>query len=46
MRSLAQHFQEAVRITERIKQAIKMRKIGGPIMDSRTITRDESEDGS
>jgi hypothetical protein len=34
-----------MRINERIEQAIKMRKIKGLIMDSRIITRDESEDG-
>jgi hypothetical protein len=34
-----------MRITERIEQAIKIRKIKGLIMDSRIMTRDESEDG-
>jgi hypothetical protein len=40
--SSAQHFYEVVRIAERIEQAIKMKKKNrGPIMDSKTITRDE-----
>jgi hypothetical protein len=33
-----------VRIAKIIEQAIKMRKIGGPTMDSRTRMTDESED--
>ena len=35
-----------MRIVERIEQAIKMKKIEGPTMDFRTITRDELEDDS
>ena len=35
-----------MRIVERIEQAIKIRKIEGPIMGSRIMIRDESKDGS
>ena len=46
MGSSAKYFHEVVRIAERIEQAIKMGKIGGLVMDSRTMMKDESEDGS
>jgi len=46
MGSSSQHFYGVMRIAKRIEQAIKMKKIGGPTMDSRTIMRDESEDDS
>jgi len=43
MGSSDQNFYEVLKIAERTLQAIKMGNIGGPIMGSRTITRDESE---
>ena len=47
MGSSAQYFYKVIRIAKRIAQAIKMKKKnGGPTMDSRTITRDESKDDS
>jgi hypothetical protein len=46
MGSSAQHFNKIMRIAKRIEQAIEMGKIRGLTMDSRTIMRDESEDGS
>jgi hypothetical protein len=46
MGSSTQHFHEVMRIAERIEQAIKMGKIGGLVMDSKTMMRHESEDGS
>jgi hypothetical protein len=35
-----------VRVVERVEQAITMGRIKGSTMDSRTVMRDESEDGS
>jgi hypothetical protein len=45
MESSAQHFDEDVRIAEWIEQVSRW-KIDGPTMDSRTMMRDESKDGS
>jgi hypothetical protein len=42
--SSAQHFYEVVRIAERIEQAIKMEKIEGSTMDSRTVWTNKSKD--
>jgi hypothetical protein len=46
MGSSAQHFHKIMRIAKRIEQAIKMGKIRGLTMDSRTIMKDKSEYGS
>ena len=42
--SSAQYFHEVVRIAKRIEQVIKMGKIEGSTMNSRTIRTNESED--
>jgi hypothetical protein len=45
MESSAQHFDEDVKIAEWIEQVSRW-KIDCPTMDSRTMMRDESKDGS